>query len=52
MINAMVSKIKSPVEFPNDVRMARTRQTPEEIPIPSMEKGLLLILLMMISAIT
>jgi hypothetical protein len=50
MINPIVSKINNPVEFPKDVRTAKIKQTPDEIPIPIIEKGFLLILLMMISA--
>ena len=50
MMSPMVSIIKKPVEFPIEVRIANTRHIPDDIPIPSKEKGFLLILLMIISA--
>lgn len=51
-MSTIVSKTCNYVESPNDVKMAKTKQTPDEIPIPRIDKGLLLILLIMISAIT
>jgi hypothetical protein len=44
--------IKNPVEWPIEVNNANIRQTPDEIPIPKIDKGLLLIFEIMISAIT
>jgi len=49
-MSPIVSKINNSVESPSDVKIAKRRQTTDEIPIPRKEKGLLLILLMMISA--
>ena len=50
IIRAIVSRISNSVDFPKEVKMARRMQTADEIPIPKIESGLLLILLMMISA--
>lgn len=49
-MSAIVSMISKPVEFPKEVKMAKIMQTPDEIPMPRIENGLLLILLMMIYA--
>lgn len=48
MISPIVSIIKKPVEFPIEVRIAKTRHIPDDMPIPSKENGFLLILLIMI----
>jgi hypothetical protein len=50
IMSAIVSMISKPVEFPKEVKMAKIMQTPDEIPMPRIENGLLLILLMMIYA--
>lgn len=50
MIKPIVSRIKKPVEFPIEVSNAKTRQTHEEIPIPSNDNGFLFVLLIIISA--
>ena len=50
IMSPIVSMMRSSVEFPKEVKMAKIMQTPDEIPIPRIEKGLLLILLMIIYA--
>ena len=52
IISPIVYIIRNPVELPNEVKIAKIKQTPDEIPIPRIDKGLLFILLIMISAIT
>lgn len=52
MMSPMVSIIKKPVECPIEVSNAKIKQTEEEIPIPRIDKGLLLIFEIMISATT